>query len=115
MATAYVIKRQAPGARSDLHLHEMLYIELQPQHKMVRLNALALGARNLRARSVPVQLRPRQFSVSAAKPKENQSFKSQLYESTQQRLKRERAEQEKFAQLQTQSPGGRSAALVFGT
>jgi D-lactate dehydrogenase (cytochrome) len=79
---------------------------------MVRLNALAL-VRNLRTRSVPI--RTRQFSASATKPKENQSFKSQLYESTQQRLKRERAEQEKFAQLQTQSPAGRSAALVFGT
>ncbi|KAJ5876118.1 Vanillyl-alcohol oxidase C-terminal subdomain 2 [Penicillium soppii] len=77
---------------------------------MVRLNALAL-VRNLRTRSVPI--RTRQFSASATKPKENQSFKSQLYESTQQRLKRERAEQEKFAQLQTQSPAGRSAALVF--
>ena len=79
---------------------------------MARLNVLALGVRNLRARPVP---RIRQFSASATKPKENQSFKSQLYESTQQRLKRERAEQEKFAQFQTQSPGGRSAALVFGT
>jgi D-lactate dehydrogenase (cytochrome) len=41
------------------------------------------------------------------------SFKSQLYESTQQRLKRERAEQERFAQYQPQSAGGRYAALVF--
>jgi D-lactate dehydrogenase (cytochrome) len=56
----------------------------------------------------------RQFSASIPKPKENPSFKSQLYESTQQRLKRERAEQEKFAQYQTQSPGGRAAALAFG-
>ncbi|EAW10867.1 D-lactate dehydrogenase (cytochrome) [Aspergillus clavatus NRRL 1] len=43
----------------------------------------------------------------------SQSFKKQLYESTQQRLKRERAEQERFAQYQTQSPGGRYAALTF--
>lgn len=49
-----------------------------------------------------------------ATEKHQQSFKSQLYESTQQRLKRERAEQERFAQYQTQSPGGRYAALVFG-
>ncbi|KAJ6015767.1 hypothetical protein N7540_010358 [Penicillium herquei] len=44
---------------------------------------------------------------------EKASFKSQLYESTQQRLQRERAEQERFAQFQTQSSGGRYAALVF--
>jgi D-lactate dehydrogenase (cytochrome) len=42
------------------------------------------------------------------------SFKGQLYESTQQRLKRERAEQERFSQFQTQSPGGRYAAMMFG-
>lgn len=47
--------------------------------------------------------------------KGSQSFKSQLYESTQQRLKRERAEQERYSQYQTQSQGGRYAALMFGT
>ncbi|KAL2214849.1 proteins the FAD binding domain-containing protein [Thermoascus aurantiacus ATCC 26904] len=56
----------------------------------------------------------RYFGASAQHWKEKtQSFKSQLYESTQQRLKRERAEQERFAQYQTQSPGGRYAALIF--
>lgn len=75
-------------------------------------NALILGARSLRTRPPPRLLR--HFASSAKQAKENQSFKSQLYESTQQRLKRERAEQEKFAQYQTQSPAGRSAALVFG-
>jgi D-lactate dehydrogenase (cytochrome) len=45
----------------------------------------------------------------------SQSFKNQLYESTQQRLKRERAEQERYSQYQTQSQGGRYAALMFGT
>ncbi|KAF5866816.1 D-lactate ferricytochrome c oxidoreductase [Aspergillus alliaceus] len=44
-----------------------------------------------------------------------QSFKNQLYESTQQRLKRERAEQDRYAQFQTQSQGGRYAALMFGS
>lgn len=44
-----------------------------------------------------------------------QTFKNQLYESTQQRLKRERAEQERYALYQTQSQGGRYAALMFGT
>jgi D-lactate dehydrogenase (cytochrome) len=73
--------------------------------------------RNQRARPVPARfLQLRHFGASAQHAKENQSFKSQLYESTQQRLKRERAEQERFAQYQqTQSPAGRSAALVFGT
>ncbi|KAL4945983.1 hypothetical protein BDV06DRAFT_209127 [Aspergillus oleicola] len=42
-----------------------------------------------------------------------QPFKNQLYESTQQRLRRERAEQERYAQYQTQSQGGRYAALMF--
>lgn len=79
-------------------------------------NSLALGARSLRTR--PSTRLVRHFASSAKQAKDNQSFKSsfksQLYESTQQRLKRERAEQEKFAQYQTQSPAGRSAALVFG-
>jgi D-lactate dehydrogenase (cytochrome) len=72
--------------------------------------------RSLRARPASARfLQQRQFGASATQAKENQSFKSQLYESTQQRLKRERAEQERFAQYQqTQSPAGRSAALVFG-
>ncbi|PWY66858.1 hypothetical protein BO70DRAFT_433034 [Aspergillus heteromorphus CBS 117.55] len=42
-----------------------------------------------------------------------QPFKHQLYESTQQRLKRERAEQKRYSQYQTQSQGGRYAALMF--
>ncbi|KAL6230816.1 hypothetical protein BDW75DRAFT_221692 [Aspergillus navahoensis] len=42
-----------------------------------------------------------------------QPFKNQLYESTQQRLRRERAEQERYAQYQTQSQGGRYAAMMF--
>ncbi|KAJ5929714.1 hypothetical protein N7454_006664 [Penicillium verhagenii] len=83
---------------------------------MVHPHSIALrGAlRNLRARPAPQQ---RFFGASAryqASEKPQQaSFKSQLYESTQSRLKRERAEQERFAKYQTQSPGGRYAALVF--
>ncbi|KAL4917057.1 hypothetical protein BDW62DRAFT_184464 [Aspergillus aurantiobrunneus] len=42
-----------------------------------------------------------------------QPFKNQLYESTQQRLRRERAEQERYAQYQTQTQGGRYAGLMF--
>ncbi|KAF9882982.1 D-lactate ferricytochrome c oxidoreductase [Aspergillus nanangensis] len=57
----------------------------------------------------------RQFGVSTqhSSDEKSQSFKSQLYESTQQRLKRERAEQERYSQYQTQSQGGRYAALMF--
>lgn len=57
----------------------------------------------------------RQFSASTRyRADEKGSFKGQLYESTAQRLKRERAEQERFAQYQTQSPGARYTALLFG-
>lgn len=66
------------------------------------------------ATGIPQQ---RLFAASArcrANEKQQASFKSQLYESTQQRLKRERAEQERFAQYQTQSSGGRYAAMMFG-
>jgi D-lactate dehydrogenase (cytochrome) len=57
----------------------------------------------------------RQFSSCRQlreEPKSN--FQGQLYESTKQRLKRERAEQERYSQYQTQSPGARYAALLFG-
>ena len=53
----------------------------------------------------------RQYHYADEKP---QPFKNQLYESTQQRLRRERAEQERYAQYQTQSQGGRYAAMMFG-
>jgi D-lactate dehydrogenase (cytochrome) len=53
-------------------------------------------------------------SIFRQKDSEPPSFKGQLYESTQQRLKRERAEQERFSGHQTQSPGGRYAAVTFG-
>lgn len=47
------------------------------------------------------------------KGSKDQSFKGQLYESTQQRLKRERAEQARFSSHQRESPGGRYAAITF--
>lgn len=58
----------------------------------------------------------RQFRVSQNRRNDRapkSSFKSQLYESTQQRLNRERTEQERFARYQAQSPAARSAALLF--
>ncbi|KAL3472411.1 hypothetical protein BJX99DRAFT_215332 [Aspergillus californicus] len=51
-----------------------------------------------------------QYRSADEKP---QPFKNQLYESTHQRLRRERAEQERYAQYQHESQGGRHAALMF--
>ncbi|KAJ5175511.1 D-lactate dehydrogenase [Penicillium canariense] len=84
---------------------------------MVRPHSTALrGAlRTVQSRPSPGLTHQRLFAA-AARCRTNdkqQSFKSQLYESTQQRLKRERAEQERFAQYQTQSSGGRYAAMMF--
>lgn len=80
---------------------------------MARPTVLALRA--LRPASVVrPQLRRFGLSVSCLNDKPQQSFKAQLYESTQQRLKRERSEQERFARYQTRSPGGRYVAMIFG-
>lgn len=86
---------------------------------MVRPHSPVLrGAlRTIQSRPSPSITQQRLFAASArlrANDKQQASFKSQLYESTQQRLKRERAEQERFAQYQTQSSGGRYAATMFG-
>ncbi|KAL2798508.1 hypothetical protein BJX66DRAFT_33216 [Aspergillus keveii] len=59
------------------------------------------------------QRRAFQLSNRQSAEEKPQPFKNQLYESTQQRLKRERAEQERYAQYQTQSQGGRYAAMMF--
>ncbi|CEL06719.1 Putative D-lactate dehydrogenase (Cytochrome) [Aspergillus calidoustus] len=59
------------------------------------------------------QRRAFQLSNRRSAEEKPQPFKNQLYESTQQRLKRERAEQERYAQYQTQSQGGRYAAMMF--
>lgn len=84
---------------------------------MATTPALRGTLRNIRLRPATHFTQQRLFAISTryqANEKQQQSFKSQLYESTQERLKRERAEQERFARYQTQSPGGRYAALVFG-
>lgn len=90
---------------------------------MMRPNAMRPFRLILRALQQPSGSRPpllyqqrgfhfsRKYRYADDKP---QPFKNQLYESTQQRLKRERAEQERYAQYQTQSLGGRYAALMFG-
>lgn len=58
----------------------------------------------------------RQFRVSARYHREEtpRSFKTQLFESTHQRVKRERADQERFSQQQPSAPGGHYGALIFG-
>ncbi|THC95078.1 hypothetical protein EYZ11_005436 [Aspergillus tanneri] len=61
-----------------------------------------------------LQSRSIQASVQHNSNERQRSFKNQLYESTQQRLKRERADQERHAQYQKQSQGSRYAALMFG-
>jgi D-lactate dehydrogenase (cytochrome) len=84
---------------------------------MVRAPIPALrGALCIRSRPISALSQRRLFGASARclANEKQASFKSQLYESTQQRLKRERAEQERFAQYQPQSAGGRYAALMFG-
>jgi D-lactate dehydrogenase (cytochrome) len=88
---------------------------------MVRPHSCVLrGAlRTIQSRPPTGLSQQRLFAASARcraneKEKQQASFKSQLYESTQQRLKRERAEQERYAQYQTQSSGGRYAAMMFG-
>jgi len=87
---------------------------------MVRPSALPLRVVLRAARPRPTQIQfanqQRLFGASVRREADakSHSFKNQLYESTQQRLKRERAEQERFAQYQTQSPGGRYAAMMFG-
>ncbi|KAL8710110.1 MAG: hypothetical protein Q9220_005193 [cf. Caloplaca sp. 1 TL-2023] len=57
----------------------------------------------------------RAFHISRTLAREEQNqrtFAGQLYESTAERVKRERAEQERFASLRNESRGGRSAALT---
>lgn len=81
---------------------------------MARPFALRGALQNVRVRPGLPQQRLFSLSSRCLDEKQQASFKSQLYESTQQRLKRERAEQERFAQYQTESPGGRYAAMMFG-
>ena len=56
----------------------------------------------------------RAFHKSRSLRREEKSFKGQLYESTAQRLERERAEQRRFAKERGESSGGRTAATTFG-
>jgi D-lactate dehydrogenase (cytochrome) len=49
------------------------------------------------------------------KPEEGKSFKGQLYESTQVRVERERAERARYSKNRNEASGGRAPALTFGT
>ncbi|KAL2864870.1 FAD-binding oxidoreductase [Aspergillus lucknowensis] len=88
---------------------------------MVRPNAVrafrpilpALRPPNSRTLLLPTRRGFHASSCSWFADERPQSFKNQLYESTQQRLRRERAEQERYAQYQAQSQGGRYAAMMF--
>jgi len=78
---------------------------------------LALG--NVRkcptlSRYVFQRARPAHRRSYVSAQEEGRSFKGQLYESTAQRLQRERAEQARFAKQRELGSGGKSASLLFG-
>lgn len=86
----------------------------------------SIGAlRNLPRTSIkalePIRLaRPIQCRWESTKPpttpaEQSRSFKGQLYDSTAERLQREREEQKKFARDRNESAGGSKAAMTFGT
>ncbi|KAI9719393.1 MAG: hypothetical protein M1812_003464 [Candelaria pacifica] len=60
-----------------------------------------------------IRLRAPQRLYSTTKDDAGKSFLGQLYESTSQRLDRERAQQRRFAQQRGESSGGRTAATTF--
>ncbi|KAI9837007.1 MAG: hypothetical protein M1819_000656 [Sarea resinae] len=51
--------------------------------------------------------------LTTSRDEEGKSFKGQLYDSTAQRVRREREEQRRFAHERSESSGGRNAALTF--
>ncbi|WEW59895.1 D-lactate ferricytochrome c oxidoreductase [Emydomyces testavorans] len=55
----------------------------------------------------------RSFGTTAARAEERPTFKGQLYESTQQRISRERAELERYARMQRESPALRNTAITL--
>ena len=65
-------------------------------------------------RCVFQRVRPAHRRSYASAQEEGRSFKGQLYESTAQRLQRERAEQARFAKQRELGSGGKSASLLFG-
>ncbi|KAI5308471.1 hypothetical protein KEM55_005615, partial [Ascosphaera atra] len=75
---------------------------------------LPVTARNspAAARTSLLSRTERSFSRSTRQAKEADDFKGQLYESTRQRLQREREAQKRFAQGQEQSPGYKYVATT---
>ncbi|OCK87904.1 uncharacterized protein K441DRAFT_670048 [Cenococcum geophilum 1.58] len=65
------------------------------------------------SRCVFQRVRPAHRRSYASAQEEGRSFKGQLYESTAQRLQRERAEQARFAKQRELGSGGKSASLLF--
>jgi D-lactate dehydrogenase (cytochrome) len=68
--------------------------------------------------SIPKDVSRQQRAFRASfqhREQQKQSFKGQLYESTQQRLKRERAEQERFSRSKRDPPGLRYAAITLSS
>ncbi|EER25806.1 D-lactate ferricytochrome c oxidoreductase [Coccidioides posadasii str. Silveira] len=55
----------------------------------------------------------RSFGTTCARAEERPTFKGQLYESTQQRIQRERAELERYARMQKDSSALRNTAITF--
>ena len=55
-------------------------------------------------------------AIHSSRPlsEEKKDFKGQLFESTTQRLQRERAEQRRFAKERGEHSGGRNTAITFG-
>lgn len=61
-------------------------------------------------------IRQSRLASTEQKPSdEGRSFKGQLYNSTAERLAKERAEQLRFAKERNEGAGGRNAALTFST
>ena len=54
------------------------------------------------------------YASTEQNPGEGPSFKGQLYESTQARLMKERAERERYSKNRNESSGGKNSALTFG-
>lgn len=54
------------------------------------------------------------YASTEQNPGEGRSFKGQLYESTQARLIKERAEREQYSKNRNESSGGKNSALTFG-
>ncbi|KAI1976671.1 D-lactate ferricytochrome c oxidoreductase [Ophidiomyces ophidiicola] len=55
----------------------------------------------------------RPFQTTCARAEERPTFKGQLYESTQQRIQRERADLDRYARMQKESPALRNTAITI--